>query len=592
MVDGDLVYVSVRYRASTATITVSNAGGQDWQSTTQYNTTNIRARVFWCRFNGTWSANPVFTVTSGTNNIDAQMLVFRPTAATYTWTLEAQVNDSPYSAPGSPFTVTVTGRNTTAASTVSIASWHSVDDNTWGTLSGTGWSKTSLGAQYRNNDTADNSSTFAYNIRTSAGAVANVAQNQATLGGDAGSTGLFTFAETLVSTAPTGVAGTSAAGSLAIANPLTGIAGVAATSAAGTLTIAEASASNATAEPSGVAIAAAVGTLVLVLSSVITPTGVGVGAATASLAPNIAVVPVGVAATGSAGTATAIGATGGVVPIGGVVSNTAAGSLASAITVQGIAGVGATSAAGTIAVSAGGVAEGAGQAGSVSATAQAGSAAVLSGFVLVGVSSEATAEELGASLMVSELDAVEGTASAGTTTPAVSVPIGAVTATSGVGTVATVAHTVQAPTGVSSVATVGNLTGVTAGTGAAAIGGVQASAQAGIATVAWTGEFTIEAVEATAETNDVAVDAGDSEPVEVFPAGVSSAAQVGVITTGEALAAITAVFATAQAGTILATGAEAVPLDKPDAIRFVPMLEATVSFAPLLQGTVRVTPLT
>lgn len=545
MQDGDLVFVSVRYRASTGTITNSVTGGQAWTAETQYDTTNIRARAFWCRFNGTWAANPEFTITTGTNAIDAQMLVFRPTSAAYTWSLDAAPATATYTAPSTPFTVTRAGRDTVAPSTVTIAGWHSVDNNTWGTLSGTGWSKTSLGAQYRN---TNNSSTWAYNIRTSQGTVVDVSQNQATLGGDAGSTLLITFAETLVSTAPTGVEATSVAGSLGVSLAHTGIVGVEATSAAGELTIAEAGGANATATPTGAAIAAAVGTLVLIVSSVIGPTGVGVGASTASLGPNITVVPAGVAATASAGTASAIGVAGGIVPIGGVVSNTAAGSLASAITVQGIAGVQAAAAAGAVSVSGAGISHGAGQPSAVFATAEAGGVSVLTLLHLQGVASLITAEDLGSSLTISELDAVQGAVTAGTTTPAVSIPISAVSATASAGTVATVATVVQVPTGVSAVATTGNLAGVTAGAGAAAIEGVQAAAQAGTATVHWTAQFTIEAAEATAVANDVAVDAGDSEPVEVFPAGVAATIQLGALSTGEARAALDGLSVAAQPG--------------------------------------------
>lgn len=195
MLAGDLVVFFGKYRASSGTLALSELGGQAWNLTDQYNTTNIRARCAWCRFNGSWAADPSWTVTSGTNNMDVQMLVFRPGSTANTWRLDVGPNTGTYAAPTTPFTVTRTGLTTVAADTVSVAAWHSVDDNTWGTLSGTGWSKTSLAAQYRNNSTNDNSSSYAYNIRTTQGAVADVSQNQATLGGDAGSTFIACWAE-------------------------------------------------------------------------------------------------------------------------------------------------------------------------------------------------------------------------------------------------------------------------------------------------------------------------------------------------------------------------------------------------------------
>src|SRR5262249_55260713 len=58
--------------------------------------------------------------------------------------------------------------------------WSSGASNTWGSLTGTGWSKTGLSAQRRNTTTGQSHSA-AYNIQASAGATINaVGQTQST----------------------------------------------------------------------------------------------------------------------------------------------------------------------------------------------------------------------------------------------------------------------------------------------------------------------------------------------------------------------------------------------------------------------------
>jgi hypothetical protein len=197
MVKADLVLLHAVYRDSAATLNMSELSGQKWNALAQYNTTNVRARLFWCQFTGAWGSNPSATVGSGTNNMNVQMIVFRPNStANLGWTVDVAQVSATYAAPSTPFTVTITaGATPRHPHSVTLGVWNSVDDNTWDTLSGSGWSKTSLGAQYRNNSTNDNSSTYAYNIKSSASSIANVSQNQATLGGDAGSTMIVTFSE-------------------------------------------------------------------------------------------------------------------------------------------------------------------------------------------------------------------------------------------------------------------------------------------------------------------------------------------------------------------------------------------------------------
>ncbi len=204
MVEGDLVILSGQYRVSAGTMDILDAGGQSWTPLALIGNTNVTAKLFWCRFNGTWSANPSVTNTTGTNALTAVMHVFRPTSGSNLWDVDVAQTELDYSPPGTPFTVTITGRDTTEVSTVTFAAWYSVDDNSWTSIAGTDWN-VSGDAQYRNLQGNDQSCTFAYNIRTTAGTVANVSKNQSVVTGDGGTTAIVTFFEFADTPAPPAV---------------------------------------------------------------------------------------------------------------------------------------------------------------------------------------------------------------------------------------------------------------------------------------------------------------------------------------------------------------------------------------------------
>jgi len=175
---GDLVVIFGEYRATGATFSINQAGGQTWNTIAASNVNNQTTAIFWCTFNGTWSANPSIKVASGTNGLTSVMYVFRPTASGFSWRLNIGPNNGT-TAGGA--TNTITGITPTASNTVTMAFWNSASStNTWGTLTGTGtgWSKTGLGAQYRNTTTGQSHSA-AYNIQTT-GMVAtgNTSQTQ------------------------------------------------------------------------------------------------------------------------------------------------------------------------------------------------------------------------------------------------------------------------------------------------------------------------------------------------------------------------------------------------------------------------------
>ena len=188
MTTGDLVFVTLRQRGA-ATFSVGVDGGQTWNTLTRGTQTNVAVQSFWARFNGTWGADPRFDFSAGTNT-SAQMMVFRPSDTAKLWGIDTAHDIQAFAAAA---TTTITGHTRTNASCVTIASWHTADDNTWGSLSGSGWSKTDLSAQYRNTSGSDGSCTFAYNIGS--GATNNVAQTQLTLGNDAGVYQIVSFYE-------------------------------------------------------------------------------------------------------------------------------------------------------------------------------------------------------------------------------------------------------------------------------------------------------------------------------------------------------------------------------------------------------------
>lgn len=207
MTTGDLVVVYCYARNASATFGVSNAGGQSWNSGTAHNssTATLSGQVFWCRYNGTWSAAPSFTFSS-TTNTNAIMHVFRPTSTTLQWGLETGLTGSgaaavqtlaSYSASGN-FAVPEAGSATinTHANTIAFAIWSSDDDNSWGTIIGTGWTQVTVPvSQWRNTSGSDASSAYSYKIYSATGTLNQVQASQTVNGSDPGIKGIYLFYE-------------------------------------------------------------------------------------------------------------------------------------------------------------------------------------------------------------------------------------------------------------------------------------------------------------------------------------------------------------------------------------------------------------
>lgn len=194
MVASQLVVVIGQYRGVTAPVySVTVTGGQTWSQPKPFTTlSGVQGTYTWCIFNGTWAANPQFQIGTGVLALSFDMFVFSSSGSTYTWAVDTELASATFGAPGSPFTVTRTGTTPNYNSNVTIAAWMVGAANTWGTLAGAGWSV--LGAaQHRNTTGSAQSSSYAYQVETTAVATGNVSKNESA--GTAGVTGIVSFFE-------------------------------------------------------------------------------------------------------------------------------------------------------------------------------------------------------------------------------------------------------------------------------------------------------------------------------------------------------------------------------------------------------------
>ena len=166
----------------------------------------------WTGFNGAWAANPSLTVDTGVEALSAVMPVFRPTSAGKRWVPNIGPVTANFAAPTGPnFTVTVPSITTLtkhgSQSHVILAGVATGDANTWGNISGTGW--TFIG-HFRNLNCAspDQSLALMYKIQTASGASLDVTLDQLTLGGDAGVSFIMAMTEVDAPVAAAAGAGT------------------------------------------------------------------------------------------------------------------------------------------------------------------------------------------------------------------------------------------------------------------------------------------------------------------------------------------------------------------------------------------------
>jgi hypothetical protein len=191
MQTGDLVIMTAQIRAISGTLSIFQAGGQTWTTEAQTNQSYARRRLFWCRFNGIWSANPSVSMGGSTSCNSVVMHVFRPSGTSYTWAIDVAQVAATFNAPSSPYTVTIPAISTLTGGALVFASWGVSAANTWGSLTA-GWEKP-WSAQYRNTSGSDCSQTSAYKVQAVAGNTGAVSQNESA--GTAGARLIIAFKE-------------------------------------------------------------------------------------------------------------------------------------------------------------------------------------------------------------------------------------------------------------------------------------------------------------------------------------------------------------------------------------------------------------
>lgn len=162
----DYVLVVAHYKGTGTTLSVAAGDGQTWTSEADQESvaTGYSTRLFRCKFNGTWSANPIFTKTgTGTLAYSIRMIVFRgvdptnPIDVAYQWEETASSN-----------TQTAPSLTTVTNGAVVVHFLCTSDDNTF-SLDTAGWN--AFNPLYvRNLSGNDQATAGAYKVIATAGA--------------------------------------------------------------------------------------------------------------------------------------------------------------------------------------------------------------------------------------------------------------------------------------------------------------------------------------------------------------------------------------------------------------------------------------
>jgi hypothetical protein len=173
MVAGDLCIIRCTLGTTGGTASITSAGGQTWTSETAITVNGNYTRVFWCRFNGTWSGSLILTPvnSNNTHNWTAVMGVFRPSNGANTWAVDGTTSYEVNGVAGT--TATFSGMTTTHDNAIVIAIFQTQQALTYSSTSGTGWSL--LGdEQFRNTGGGDTTLAFAQKLMPTAGATGSV----------------------------------------------------------------------------------------------------------------------------------------------------------------------------------------------------------------------------------------------------------------------------------------------------------------------------------------------------------------------------------------------------------------------------------
>ncbi|OIR00977.1 calx-beta domain protein [mine drainage metagenome] len=202
---GDLIILVANSRDTSATLAISQTGGQTWTAEDAASITNVTRRIFWTRFNGTWSANPSVSFSGNQTATTVSMHVFRPTSSANMWAIDVAQNNGTFTNASS--NVTIAGITTQANGALVFANWASSDNNQW-SVQTSGWSNAGSG-QYANRDGNDSSQASLYKIMPTAGTTGNVTNAMTSAGTDAGVTSILAFKE--ISPSTLSIANTSVA---------------------------------------------------------------------------------------------------------------------------------------------------------------------------------------------------------------------------------------------------------------------------------------------------------------------------------------------------------------------------------------------
>lgn len=178
---GDLVILIGHLRTAFSTnIDISEQGGQVWHGVerVQFLTQQSMA-LYYCEFNGTWSADPSidFQSVGGVQPGSVYMHVFRGPAGRQ-WVRNLALAGTEQTNAAAPFTVTI-GSVTPSGSnpTVTLAGWLTQNIRTFSNLAGPSWSRTGS-TQYRNTGAGvAHTASFAHRIQAAAGATGAVSQD-------------------------------------------------------------------------------------------------------------------------------------------------------------------------------------------------------------------------------------------------------------------------------------------------------------------------------------------------------------------------------------------------------------------------------
>lgn len=196
---GDLIVLKLMSQNASPILTASG-GGQTWNNSqpTVYTSTNMRMRVVWCRFNGTWTGN-VTIQNHATNSLHAgyAFYVFRPSDPSNLWAVEDPLSTTASATSG---TLTIPAETPVNISTLSLAFWYGQCGATgsYGVLSNANFINAGgpSGAAYQHVDSGSTGilSSMAYKIQTSPNTTGNTGRTLST-GGVIQQAGIMIFYE-------------------------------------------------------------------------------------------------------------------------------------------------------------------------------------------------------------------------------------------------------------------------------------------------------------------------------------------------------------------------------------------------------------